>query len=496
MRLPGTPAVSVAAAALALAITAPAAAGAAKPYDLDGDGRQELVTGLPWWSDRGEANAGAVAVVRGSRSRVLGSRVLITASSLGVPGEGFDGFGSGLASGDFDGDGRADLAVGAPGGGDGGLEGDPGTVTVLYGSSGFPDGRRAVIAGPDRTGRPAYTGLGAALAAADLDRDGYADLVAGMPGADAREQEDYGSGALRVFFGGPAGLTTARARTIARPDRADASFGSVLALGDADRDGRLDVFSAAGGTPHWVDDPPVPGHVALARGGDDGPLTAAPVRGRMSGGPQSVAVGDVTGDGYPDVVLGVPVDRYVGEDETAPPGAVMVIRGSAVGPTGKAIAIGQRSPGVPGTAEAGDHFGAAVAVARVDRDHYADIIVGAPYEDGGRGRVTILRGGPDGYARAGNRAVDESTRGVPGDRRRWDRFGSALSVLDHDGDGRGDLSIAAPGRSDAGTITVLRGVRTRFSTAGAQRFDVAALGQRPRPGSGYGATRIGRVNGS
>ena len=91
---------------------APAAARAAA-YDFDGNGRQELVVGVP------DAGAGAIAVLEPGRRTIDPAAAGLCAGEVRQ-------FGASLASGDFDGDGSADLAIGAR---------DAGAVAVLYGSA-------------------------------------------------------------------------------------------------------------------------------------------------------------------------------------------------------------------------------------------------------------------------------------------------------------------------------------------------------------------------
>ena len=125
----------VAAGATAFAV-GPGAASASAPYDFDGDGHQELVAGLPDVADGGAELAGAVLVVPGSGIGLkFGRRQWITQSSAGVPdtSEEFDRFGAAVASGDFNADGVADLAVGAPYERLGAGTDLQGAVTVLYG---------------------------------------------------------------------------------------------------------------------------------------------------------------------------------------------------------------------------------------------------------------------------------------------------------------------------------------------------------------------------
>jgi hypothetical protein len=268
--------------------------------------------------------------------------------------------------------------------------------------------------------------------------------------------DNPGSGAIHILFGGPGGLTTDGSRRIARANQDDTGFGSILAIGDLNRDLNRDVFEANPGRPRWVDDPPTPGHLTVSLGDAGGPSVSQWIRGQYAGGPTSLAVGDVTGDGFDDVVAGIPVNAYVGEDEDETPGVVALWRGSRVGPARKPILISQSTRGVPGNSEEFDQFGESVVVTRVDGDRFADIIVGAPGEDEFRGRVTVIRGAAKGAARRGHQVLDRAA----GKRVTGRAFGYELALLDNNGDGRLDLSILDNTRE--GAVTVLRGVKGGF----------------------------------
>ena len=471
-------------AVLAAAALAPTAAAApAKPYDLNGDGRQELVIGTPEAKDS-EGRALAALVIRGSRTKLLGSASRLTVAGLGGDAsQAYHSAGSTLASGDFDGDGFADLAVGVPNHYRSGPDfRTPGAVAVVYGGTTFPGQRRAFIEGPS----PHSARFGAALVAADLNGDGFADLVAGAPGddPDVAFDEVQGSGSLHILFGGGDGLDVSRARVIGRANRDDRSFGDMTALGDIDRDADLDVFEASEGAPVWSDDPATPGHLTMARGEPDGPAIAEWIRGEFRGGPTSLAVGDVTGDGYQDLVAGIGINDYVGEDDPAPSGVVMIWRGGATGPGRDPIAITQDTRGIPGSSQQGDQFGAAVAVAKLDGDRFADIVVGAPGEDGSRGRVTVIRGGRGGHATKRNFALVPGVNGLPGKRRGSTAFGHQLALLDHDGNGRLDLSIGVvDGRWSPNTrvhpaVTVVPGKKGGFATRRSAKFRLSRFGAR------------------
>jgi hypothetical protein len=108
---------------------------------------------------------------------------------------------------------------------------------------------------------------------------------------------------------------------------------------------------------------------------------------------------------------------------------------------------------VPGTEEAGDAFGSAIAVAPVDGDRFADIVVGAPGENAGAGRVTVIHGGRDGFPRS-RTTYGPFTPGV-GSVGKGDHFGAEIAVLDAVGSRRRDLVVAVPG--DARLITLQGG---------------------------------------
>ncbi|MGW3357181.1 FG-GAP-like repeat-containing protein [Streptomyces bungoensis] len=171
---------------------------------------------------------------------------------------------SALASGDFDGDGHDDLALGecreiadeniddpcgpeelAKGGG----------IHIHYGTAGSGSfGFRQQTLNQDTAGvvGVAETGdrFGAALAVADVDHDGRDDLIAGAPGEAIGTRA--GAGAATLLFGGPTGLLDAEGaghsvgvqqNTPCVPGVAetDDAFGAAVATGDYDHDGRADL---------------------------------------------------------------------------------------------------------------------------------------------------------------------------------------------------------------------------------------------------------------
>ncbi|MFN7963351.1 MAG: hypothetical protein U0002_18970 [Thermoanaerobaculia bacterium] len=156
-----------------------------------------------------------------------------------------DHFGASLAAADFNGDGLDDLAAGAPNKNHGaGNPNDSGRVYVAYSSAAGPDPAN----GPDIIGEDEWAGqtpaanehFGAALAAGKVTRDAFADLLMGAPGEGAN------GGFLFLKKGSATGLTTDGNQVISQgflggTTEAGDLFGSVLALGDVNGDGILEV---------------------------------------------------------------------------------------------------------------------------------------------------------------------------------------------------------------------------------------------------------------
>jgi hypothetical protein len=189
----------------------------------------------------------------------------------------------------------------------------------------------------------------------------------------------------------------------------------------------------------------------------------------------SVATGDFDGDGYDDVVIGVPYEDWGSKSNT---GIVHILYGASRGlenrGSANAAVIYQDRRGVAGVVEAGDEFGMGLAAGDFNGDGVDDLAVGVPGEDRDQGIVQVF------FGRAGegltygtiDQLIRRSDLGVPAVAK--DKFGYALETGDFNNDGLADLVVGAHGADGIkGAVHVLHGTAMGLSTTDV--WNVAAV---------------------
>ncbi|MER5749228.1 VCBS repeat-containing protein [Streptomyces sp. NPDC002088] len=366
--------------------------------DFNHDGYDDLAVSSPGEDVGNDVDGGSVSILWGSASGITGKGIAIPDPAQ----SGHDNWGRFLAAGDFDGDGKADLAVGS----------NNSTIYVYKGgftTSGTPGGRYTIKP-------PVYSGEGIGalnLTAGDVNGDGRTDLV--VDGYETSTQ--YGWNRNYWIPGSASGLSVASAKAL-KP-------GVITAIGDIDADGYGDIVSGAEWDSTTDDGTTIPdsakgGKVWVTYGTASGPGSATGITQDTAGVPGSsetadgfgyeLDLGDINGDSYLDLVIGAPGETLNGVAHT---GMLTVLYGSANGLdtiTG-AQAFGQNDPSVPGNDEKNDNFGLDVKLDDVTGDGKADLIAGSG-ENSGDGSITYLPSNGTKITATGARSIWPADAGV------------------------------------------------------------------------------------
>ncbi|WP_240529851.1 FG-GAP-like repeat-containing protein [Streptomyces mangrovisoli] len=440
----------------------------------------------------------------------------------------------GAVPGDFNGDGYRDVVLPAPGANVSGKEG-AGAVVVLYGSKGgVSSASKRQTLTQNSSGVPGTAetgdGFGWATATADLNHDGYADLLVGSPYEDTSGGTDAGS--VTVLWGSKSGLTTAT--LLSKPAGLDGSVekdrygsdiaalsngagvktrvaiasvqGTVLVSGPFSHTGTHGVVAYENRTASVIS-------VDLGDFNRDGvpdPVIDTDRLSDLSGGEIYLntgttyllthangldsATGDVNGDGYTDLVVGDPDDPYTPGVDGAVGGRILVWYGSKSGIASGAepVELTQNTAGVPGSSASNDGFGGSLTVGDLNGDGAADIVVGTPLETSNSraGVVTVIPGRRTGALGTGSYSFTQNTAGVPGTSEIDDMFGTTVAIGDVNGDGRPELLVSAASENDfTGAVWVFPGTTSGPTASGSRMFTASSVGLTQLSGTvlgGYG----------
>ncbi len=361
--------------------------------DFNNDGFMDALVSAENEEPLGRIDGGAAYVVWGSST--LSEVTELTSSSAGVTqifGRTDEELGSCVAAGDVNNDGFDDLIIGAETF-DAGTDDKAGRVLIVYGGNSLPamiDMEATSVAMTEIHGPGPTHFLGRSCSVGDVNGDGFADAVAGAPSVDIGGDNDvgkifivYGSATLPAVVdlgSGPSGVTEIRGA-----GHLD-SIGDSLGVLDPNADGYGDLaFDSSFATPTnvfvlWGSSSP-PSFIDLASSHAGTTRIEEPDSELWTAFGESLAGGDLDGDGVQDLIIGAEAAEYNCNEDC---GTVFVLYGDntfsshavidlGVPPGTEAVAVTR----IHGLADL-DYLGNAVSTGDVNNDGYSDALLGAP----------------------------------------------------------------------------------------------------------------------
>jgi hypothetical protein len=398
--------------------------------DFNGDGRPDLA----------ELVNGSIAILLGNGDGTFNTSFINT--PFGTMGGGV--VWRSIVTGDFNGDGRTDLAVlrwnfagdaTCPSGG---------IVSILLGNG---DGTFSVLPAPACVGTNPLS-----MVAADFNGDGKLDLAVANNCGFGPQGRCPSPGTVSILLGNGDGTFTDASTLVAGPSNAEPQ---AITAGDFNGDGIVDlaISNCLGGCPF--------GQVTILLGNGDGSFTPTPTSPGTGSVPFSIAAADLNGDGILDLI----VANECGDGNKCVSGSITVLLGNGDGTFTAlpALVLDSRPQGL--------------AVGDFNGDGKLDVIAGGAFiVDAFNGAATFLLGNGDGTFKISSQSLS------PG-------FVNALSPADFDGDGKLDLALAAyPShatvllRSLGVTLSATRlifGPRPIGTTSAVQSVTLSNTGNRP-----------------
>jgi FG-GAP repeat/FG-GAP-like repeat len=438
--------------------------------DVNGDGYADVAVGAAAWDATANGNEGRVFVYYGGAGSSFDTTADVTLFSSQVGAA----FGSSVSGGDINADGFSDIIVGAVLYDNG--QTDEGNAFAYFGSAAFD-----IVTDGTLQSNQAGAQLGSSVSVVgDVNGDGYADVLVG---AAAYASGQVGEGAAYLYLGGAGASIDATADALLESDQTGAEMGrSVGGAGDSNGDGYADILI---GAPSFDVVPSGnEGRAFLFLGGAG---AFEPTVDQQFSGTQSlsrmgfsVGGGDVNGDGFSDVLIGAPSFNGGLAEE----GAAFLYFGGA-------RALDTQIDGLATSSQVSGQAGHSIATGDVNGDGYSDLIVGAyGFDDGvltNAGVVRIYLGSSGGF----NNIFDAQLSAGQADA----RFGGSVSSGDINADGFDDVVVGAPfwdgGQADEGAGFVYYGSAGAFDTV----IDARVESNQINAQMGSSIAVVGDVNG-
>ena len=370
--------------------------------DLNGDGSDDVVLAAPFGGapDQPSRKPGRVYIFfsgPGLPERLDlaqdGADVTIT----GITDTSF--FGDSMAEGDVNGDGTADLIIGATFGRSPGEDGTPvrgGAVYVFMGRQSWPPALSTDDSDIAMYGADDFDELGDFVTSGDINGDGFDDIIATAEAADGPDNARPTSAEVHVVFGGDA----------------------------------------------------IEGTVEIARDQQDLSVYGAAEQDTLG---FSLASGDIDGDGIDDLIMGARLGNGPG-NTISRAGQVYIVPGSAQLPSSIDLADPPDFVTVVHGQNQSDFLGSNETVADLDGDGRNELILGSGFADAppraDSGAVYIVEEAPirGSFLSVGAQALRAVVYGAAA----GDRLGANVIAADFNGDGRQELIVVAEGAAGPG----------------------------------------------
>lgn len=419
--------------------------------DIDHDGDTDLIrgAGFQWSPSSGAVNQPVqIGIVQGGTTDGIADITLL-------PAQGF--YTTGIVTADFNGDGKQDLfvtsSISSHGGG-------PSISATTPSLAGWLSDNGSFSSSPDFTaynnvtpvGQSALESHSQAMGSVDINGDGYADIVTAVA-ATNDGQQTYGP--VKITLGNASGnfaqnLSSNTGGLILDNfdfPGGDRTFRFMAAAGDVNGDGLADMAGWTGGTYGTGGSGAsiLFGNTSYAAGGSVNIATLNGSNGvkltNVSAGINSMALGDLNGDGLADIVVG-------SKGANSGAGKLWVVWGKDGGFSSGSIDLSQEATGqfITITGAASQGIGSALTIADIDGDGHNDLVVGSS-----SGTIDVI--GRQAFPRHDVAPVahGETLNGTEDQVLNI----TAQSLLDNDSDADGDtLSIASVGNAVGGTVVL------------------------------------------
>jgi len=444
--------------------------------DINGDAFDDLIIGAYMADPNDQNDAGQAYVFFGTSAGLPAPKNWdSTLANLTINGTtAGDYFGYSISSGDVNGDGYDDIIIGAYSA-DPNLHADAGQAYVFFGNTTSElDGKswKSNAANITINGLASGDNLGVSVSSGNVNGDTFDDIIIGAEYAHPNGDSDAGQ--AYVFFGNVTSALSGKnwisvaANVTINGTIIDDYLGSSVSSGNVNGDGYDDIIIGAYGTnPNNMSNAGQAyvffGNTtsSLANKSWNSAAANVTINGTVSDYylGSSVSSGDINGDTFDDLILGVRYAHPNGKDDAGQ--AYVFFGGATATLAGKNWNSTAANVTINGTV-AGDDLGASVSSGDINGDGYDDLIIGALWADPNSlsaagqayvflGNTTSALAGKSWNSTAANVTIDGSVAG--------DYLGSSVSSGDINGDTFSDLIIGAymadsNGKGDAGQAYV------------------------------------------